>query len=189
MLRNVPRGPFIYTWRGWGNYRPVRKDTGIFSTLIAVHFYSSNMHNHSHADMHYDPLSLGAPLQSFQHRNASQDLGIWGNSYLDQPPYLYLASNTSLALGDLQQHTSLPQSSLSPYAQSQQHIGNPASHANISSGRHERLSRTSENPDRYPVSPPEAPLPSHQSRQTLNTAGDEGVADGRNLVIESIDPT
>ena len=84
MLRNVPRGPFIYAWRGWANYRPVRKDTGIFSTLIAVHFYSSNMHNHSHADMHYDPLSLGAPLQSFQHRNASQDLGIhmWINHHI-----------------------------------------------------------------------------------------------------------
>lgn len=88
MLRNVPRGPFIYTWRGWGNYRPVRKDTGIFSTLVAVHFYSSNIYNHSHADMHYEPLSLGAPLQSFHHRDASQDLGIWGNSYVDQPLYL-----------------------------------------------------------------------------------------------------
>ena len=55
-------------------------------------------------------------------------------------------------------------------------------------------SGTSENPvppmdNRHPVSPAEALVPSHQRRQTVNTASVEGTEDGRDLVIERTNPS
>ena len=86
------------------------------------------------------------------------------------------------------------------------HVGNPASQGIISSGPDELSSGdprgptnsipsdTSENPvppmdNRHPVSPAEALFQSHQCRQTVNTVGDEETADGRNSVIERINPS
>jgi len=84
--------------------------------------------------------------------------------------------------------------------------GNPVPQSTVSSGPDELSSGdsrgptssipsgTSENPvppmdNRHPASLAEALMPSHQCRQTVMTASDEGTADGQNLVIERINPS
>jgi len=84
--------------------------------------------------------------------------------------------------------------------------GNPAPQSTLSSGPDALSSGdsrgstniissgTSENPvppvdNRRPSSPAEALMPSHQSHETVNTASDEEIADGRSVVIERINPS
>ena len=84
--------------------------------------------------------------------------------------------------------------------------GNPAPQSTVSSGRDDLSSGdsrgstngippgTSQNPvppmnDFHPAPPAEAVMPSHQYHQTVNTPSGEETADGRNLVIESINPS
>ena len=85
-------------------------------------------------------------------------------------------------------------------------VGNPVSPSNICSGQDELSSGDSRGPtnsipsgrsenlvppmdNRHPVTPTEALWPSHQYCQTVNTAGDEESSDGRNSVIERINPS
>ena len=90
-------------------------DMGTFSPWVDAYSCSSSTPNIPHPDVHHNPPFLDNSSQLIQ----SQSLGISQRAYVGRPT-LHPNPATNLSRQDLQQSTSLPQTSLSPPLQSQE---------------------------------------------------------------------